>query len=170
MSRNLHVDSNDLTVSEFLYEFVEKYGEKRWVASTYDGNVGLLENYVHPYLGDKKLRNIRTKTVDDYYHYLLHNAEPPSHPGKPKRDRVSPSTIHDIHKVLRCAFNQAVRWEYIAKNPFVNATLPEHKQRKRLALTPEQIHRVLDFTDRPDIYDYYVIHCYTLCHSVSICV
>lgn len=159
MSRNLHVDRNDLTVSEFLYEFVEKYGEKRWVASTYDGNVGLIENYVHPYLGDKKLRNIRTKTVDDYYHYLLHNAEPPSHPGRPKRDRVPPSTIHDIHKVLRCAFNQAVRWEYIAKNPFVNATLPEHKEKKRLALTPEQIHRVLDFTDRPDIYDYYVIHC-----------
>lgn len=44
---------DDMTVSEFLYEFVEKYGAKRWVASTYDGNVGLLENYVHPYLGDK---------------------------------------------------------------------------------------------------------------------
>lgn len=82
---------------------------------------------MHPYLGNKKIRNIRTKTVDDYYHYLLHNAEPPSNTGKPKRDRVSPSTIHDIHKVICCAFNQAVRWEYIAKNPFVNATLPEHK-------------------------------------------
>lgn len=57
---------DDMTVSEFLYEFVEKYGAKRWVASTYDGNVGLLENYVHPYLGDKKLKSIRTKTVDDY--------------------------------------------------------------------------------------------------------
>ena len=55
---------DDMTVSEFLYEFVEKYGAKRWVASAYDGNVGLLENYVHPYLGDKKLKSIRTKTVD----------------------------------------------------------------------------------------------------------
>ena len=27
---------DDMTVSEFLYEFVEKYGAKRWVASTYD--------------------------------------------------------------------------------------------------------------------------------------
>ena len=44
---------DDMTVSEFLYEFVEKYGAKRWVASTYDGNVGLLENYVHPHLRDK---------------------------------------------------------------------------------------------------------------------
>ena len=79
--------------------------------------------------------------------------------GKPKREHISPSTIHDIHKVLRCAFNQAKKWEYIAKNPFLDATLPEHKEAKRDALTPEQLQRVLDFTDRTDIYDLYVMHC-----------
>lgn len=105
--QNTHVNHNDITVSEFLYEYIEKYGEKKWVASTYDGNVGLLENYVHPYLGDKKLRSIRTKTVDDFYYFLLHEAEPTTNMGKLKRDHISPSTIHDIHKVLRCAFNQA---------------------------------------------------------------
>ena len=157
--QNTHIDHNDITVSEFLYEFVEKYGEKKWAASTYDGNVGLLENYVHPYLGDYKLRNIRTKTVDDFYHFLLHEAEPATNIGKPKRKHISPSTIHDIHKVMRCAFNQAKKWEYIAKNPFLDATLPEYKESKRDALTPEQLQRVLDFTDRPDIYDLYLIHC-----------
>lgn len=95
VAQNIHIDRNDLTVSEFLYEFVEKYGEKKWVASTYDGNVGLLENYVHPYLGDKKLRSIRTKTVDDYYHFLLYTAEPVTNMGKPKRSglRRLPFTI-----------------------------------------------------------------------------
>lgn len=158
-AQNVHVDQNELTVQQFLQEFISKYGEKRWVASTYDGNVGLLENYVYPYLGDQKLRSVRTKTVDDFYHYLLYTAEPVSHMGRPKRERITTSMIHDIHKVLRCAFNQAVKWEYIAKNPFLNATLPEHKEKKRPALTPEQLHRVLEFTNRPDIYDYYVIHC-----------
>ena len=159
IAQNTHIDRNDLTVSEFLYEFIEKYGERKWVASTYDGNVGLIENYVYPYLGDQKLRNLRTKDVVDYYHYLLTKGEPVVHAGRPKRDKINPSLIHDIHKVLRCAFNQAVKWEYIAKNPFLNATLPEHKEKKRDALTPEQLHRVLEFTDRPDTYDYYMIHC-----------
>ena len=154
-----HVHHNDITVIEFLYEFIEKYGEKKWVASTYDGNVGLLENYVHPYWGDKKLRSIRTKTVDDFYHFLLNEAEPATNMGKPKREHISPSTIHDIHKVLRCAFNQAKKWEHIAKNPFFDAALPEHKEAKRDALTPEQLQRVLNFTDRTDIYDLYVMHC-----------
>ena len=105
------------------------------------------------------LRIRKVKTVDDYYHFLLFTAEPVTNVGKPKRERISPSLVHDIHKVLRCAFNQAVKWEYIAKNPFLNATLPEHKEKKRDALTPEQLHKVLEFTDRPDLYDYYMIHC-----------
>ena len=41
----------------------------------------------------------------------------------------------------------------------MDATLPEHKEAKRDALTPEQLQRVLDFTDRTDIYDLYVMHC-----------
>lgn len=150
---------NDMTVSEFLYEFIDKYGSKKWVASTYDGNTGLLENYVHPYLGDKKLRSIKTKTVDDYYHFLETEAEPATNMGKPMRDHITASTIHDIHKVLRCAFNLAVRWEYISKNPFLNATLPEHQEKERAVLTPEQVLKVLKFTCRPEYYDYYMIHC-----------
>lgn len=139
MAENTHVGRNNLTVSQFLYEFIEKYGEKKWVASTYDGNVGLLENYVHPYLGTQLIRNIRTKTVDDFYHFLLHNAEPAVSLNRVGRKKISASIIHDIHKVLRCAFNQAVKWEYIAKNPFLNTTLLDHHEKKRDALTPEQL-------------------------------
>lgn len=159
ISQNIHIDSNDLTVEQFLYDFIEKYGEKRWAASTYDGNVGLMENYVFPYLGDKKLSSIKTKTVDDYYYFLENEAEPVTNPGKPRREKIGTSTIIDIHKVLRCAFNKAVKWELIAKNPFLNATVPEHKEKQRGALTPEQLFKVLEFTDRPNVYDYYLIHC-----------
>lgn len=66
-------------------------GQKR-VASTYDGNTGLLENYVHPYLGDKKLRTVKTKTVDDYYHFLETEAEPATNMGRPM-----PGTHHSIY-------------------------------------------------------------------------
>lgn len=152
-------DKKDMTVSEFLYEFIEKYGAKKWVASTYDGNTGLLENYVNPYIGDKKLRSIKTKTVDDYYHFLETEAKPATNMGRPMRDHITASTIHDIHKVLRCAFNLAVRWDYISKNPFSNATLPEHQEKERVVLSPEQVLRVLKFTCRPDYYDYYMMHC-----------
>ena len=152
----------EMTVSEFLYEFIEKYGAKKWSASTYDGNIGLLENYVHPYIGDKKLFSLSTKMIDDYYHFLETEAEPATNMGKPTRERITASTIHDIHKVLRCAFNLAVRWDYRKKNPFLNVTLPEHKEKERVVLEPSQILKVLKFTCRTDNYDYYLIHCAVL--------
>ena len=147
VSQNIHIEQNDMTVSEFLHEFVQKYGEKRWVASTYDGNVGLLENYVYPYLGDKKLRSIRTKTVDDYYHFLLFEAEPVTNPGKPKREHLTTSIIHDIHKVLRCAFNQAVKWEMISRNPVLNATLPKCETKPREIWTADTLFHALELCD-----------------------
>lgn len=137
----------------------EQYGTKRWGASSFDGNIGLIKNYVRPYLGEKKLRSVKTKTVDDYYHYLETEAEPAMNMGKPMRDHITASTIHDLHKLLRCAFNLAVRWEYINKNLFINATLPEHEEKERVVLSSEQVLRVLKFTCRPEHYDYYTMYC-----------
>lgn len=152
----------EMTISEFLCEFIEKYGHKKWAASTYDGNVGLLESYVHPHIGDKKLLSLTTKMIDDYYDFLEKEAEPATNMGKPTREHITASTIHDIHKILRCAFNLAVRWDYRKKNPFLNATLPEHKEQERVVLEPNQILKVLKYTCRPDNYDYYLIHCAVL--------
>ena len=151
--------TRDITVKAFLLEFIKKYGEKKWVASTYEGNVGLINNYVIPYLGDMPLRSVRTKTVDDFYDYLMDEAEPVANLGRPKREKIAPSVIRDIHKVMRCAFNKAIKWDYISKNPFDNATVPEYTERERDALTPEQLHKILDYTDRPEDYTLYMMHC-----------
>ena len=121
--------------------------------------MALLENYVLPYWSEKKLKNIRTKTVDDFYGFLLKEAEPVVNLGGKPKKHLTARTVIALHRLLRCAFNRAVKWEYIGKNPFLNATPPEHKEKQRAALTPEQLCKVLDFTDRPEIYDYYVIHC-----------
>jgi len=157
--QNSQVERSNFTVREFLHEFVDKYGVLKWGNSSYTGNISLLENYVYPYLGDSELRSIRPKKIDDYYHYLLACVKPVTQQGKKQKAKIEASLIHSIHKVLRCAFNQAVKWEYIRDNPFYKATLPERKEKKRPALTPDQFHRVLEFTNRPEIYDYYVIHC-----------
>lgn len=143
------IDTNHLTVSDFLHEFVEKYGQKKWVASTYEASIGLMDNYIHPYIGFKKLLSIKTKTIDDYYHFLETQAKPASAIGKAPKEHITASTIHDVHKLLHCAFNLAVRWDYIHKNPAINATVPEHHEKERATLSPEQVLKVLDFTHRP---------------------
>lgn len=91
----------EMTISEFLYEFIEQYGYKKWAASTYDGNVGLLENYVHPHIGDKKLLSLTTKMIDDYYDFLEKEAEPAMNMGKPTREHITASTIHELQTLFQ---------------------------------------------------------------------
>mgnify|MGYP002627791870 FL=1 len=79
--------------------------------------------------------------------------------GRQRREHVTVSTVHDIHKVVRCAFNLAVKWDYISTNPFIKATLPEHREQERKVLEPEQVLKILDFTCRKEYYDYYLMHC-----------
>ncbi len=48
-----------------------------------------------------------------------------------RNEYLSCHIVREVHKLLRSAFNQAVKWELMSKNPCLNATLPkeEHKTR-----------------------------------------
>lgn len=153
------IEYTKITVEEYLKEFIEKYGKKKWVSSTMQGNIGLLQNYVYPYLGDVQLKKVKVKTIDDYYDFLMNECTPAANMGKPKRERVGNSIIFDIHKVLRCAWNQAIKWELVGDNPFLKATLPEHKKHQREILTPNEIDYLMKQTNDPTDYDMYVLHC-----------
>jgi len=61
------------TVKEFLYDFVCLYGdgEKNWGVSTYDGNTGLIANYINPLIGDVKIQDITPRYADQFYKHLL---------------------------------------------------------------------------------------------------
>ena len=40
------------TITEFLYDFVSLYGEKKWGVSMYDSQTALIANYINPIIGD----------------------------------------------------------------------------------------------------------------------
>lgn len=158
-AKGIRVEYDDKTIAAFLCDFVETYGRKRWGAATYKSNIGMMNNYILPHLGEIELQKLTTKQVDEYYSFLENDAEPVANLGAPTRKRVSPSVIRDIHKFMRCAYNQALRWELVMKNPFANANVPDYKPKVREILTPSQIMKLLDFTDRPNCYELYTLHC-----------
>ena len=76
----------------------------------------VIRNYIIPIIGDTKLSEINTRFMEKYYQTLL---KTPSviNPifGKRLNETVGTSTIRDIHKLLRSAFDQAVKWELMEK-------------------------------------------------------
>ena len=133
------------TLSDFLDEYVSLYGVSTWAPSTFDGHKSLIENYIKPIIGDVKLDDISPRMMTKFYKDLQTVQTVPRY-GRPDGELISPRTIREIHKLLRNAFNQAVKWEIMARNPAQNATVPKVEKHER------------DIWDAP-----------TLFHAIEIC-
>lgn len=58
------------TIAEFLKDFVTMYGETQWSVSTYDGNTGLINNYVNPIIGHLPIQDFNARSADKYIQVL----------------------------------------------------------------------------------------------------
>lgn len=135
---------NNQKVSDFLYDFVSTYREKKWGVSMYDSQTALIANYINPIIGDMEVQDITTRVVDKYIQTLQKTPSVSRKNRKARTEFVTNSTIEKIIKLLRCAFKQAVRWELIGKNPFDNVVLPKTEYKKRDIWDAETIRLALD--------------------------
>lgn len=110
--KELEVVNEDITFRDFLKIFVNLYGTSKWSPNTFSSKVGSIRNYINPYIGDWKLNEITTKKLSKYYNDLLSVPEVPQSNRKPSGRCVQPANIKKIHDIIRCALNQAIRWEY----------------------------------------------------------
>lgn len=144
--------SPDITVREFLEVYVRVYGTATWALSTYASKCSTIEHYINPYIGDWKLREVTTGMLSEYYNMLLSVPEAPKGNRKPSGRCVQPSGVKKIHDVIRSAFNQALRWEYLAqgaRNPAELATLPKDKKRRRKVWTVDVFREAVAKADDP---------------------
>ena len=138
------IPPSELTVKDFLRDFVELYGTKRWGLSVYASNNGLISNYINPLIGDEIVQDINRRSVDQFIQ-KLQKTPPIETPYRHARtDFVTPCTIEKIIKLMRCAFHQAVRWDIIGKNPFEDAILPKREKKVRAIWTADIIRDALN--------------------------
>ena len=140
----IFIPPNNQTVSEFLHDFVVLYGEKKWSMSTYDSNTGLIANYINPLIGDVAIQQVNTRFVDQFNRTLEKTKPVVNRNRKPKDESLPAQTRDKIHKLLSCAFKQAVKWEIIQKNPFEFSMYTRPKYKKRDIWNAEMIRTALD--------------------------
>lgn len=135
------------TVKDLMSEYVPLYGKEHWALSHYAKNMSLINNYINPLIGDTKLNDINTRFLEKLYQSM---AQMPGHINpisKKANEHISPSTIRDIHKLLRSAFQQAVKWELMDKNPAAFATTPKCKRKEREIWTAETVMYALEICE-----------------------
>lgn len=84
------IPPSSVTVAEFLKDFVELYGSKRWGLSACTGNVRLIENYVNPILGEHNVQDVSRWVVDgvDGFVQKFQKTSPVSTPTRSARTEM----------------------------------------------------------------------------------
>ena len=142
------------TLDELLKEYVDLYGRAKWSMSTYQGNTSLIHNYISPIIGEMKLSDITPRVIEKYYQRLLKTrAVPRQNFGREAKSTeirlVSNSIVHEIHKLLRSCFTQAMKWELIERNPCTNATVPKKVSTPRNIWDAETLFKAIELCDNP---------------------
>lgn len=120
------------------------YGINTWAMSTYDARRGIIDNYILPLIGDVKLDDITPRMMDKFYQSLLTVKMKPRPYQKNPDACLSARSVKEIHKLLRSAFNQAVKWELLSRNPVVNCTLPKAVEKEREIWSAETLFTALE--------------------------
>ena len=134
-------------ISGLMDEYVTLYGKEHWSLGYYSKCLSLINNYIKPLIGDVKLNEVNTRFLEKFYQSMLNMPGTINPATGKKTEHISTSTVRDVHKILRSAFQQALKWELMDKNPAAVATLPKHKAVKRDIWTAETVKYALDVCD-----------------------
>ena len=135
------------TLKELMEEYFSIYGVNNWAISTYEAKRGVYYHYIEPIIGDMKLDDISTHVLDNYYQNLLKVKPVATKYHKPKAETLTPHTVREVHKMLRNAFNQAVKWELMSKNPAIYATVPKEDHAVRDIWTADTLIKALELCE-----------------------
>lgn len=119
----------DLTFEIYSEIFLSKYCDGNISLVTINNYKGLLK-YILPFLGKEKLNKITPVNLDIMYQKLRKGIK-----GK--------NFMYDYYKLINVMFNQAVKWEFIDRNPNLKAHKPRKEVVERKFYDLEQVNKLL---------------------------
>jgi len=123
----------ELTFQQYSEIFIKKHCE---------GNIGLvtINNYkrllrnILPLIGSYKLSKITPAMLDTMYQKLKKGQK-----GK----ELSYNSMYDYYKLVNAMYNQAIKWEFVEKNPNLKAHKPKKEKIERKFYDLEQVNELL---------------------------
>jgi hypothetical protein len=124
------VIGSNATLEEFLVEWWDTYAATHLRPNTLATYTTLLDKWIVPYLGRKRLREITRETIDNYAARL-------------RVDGAGAPTINRALGVLQGVFHRAVEWRRLAWNPVVGVRRVAHSRAETIdARTPETVEAI----------------------------
>lgn len=126
-----------LTFAAFVEIWREKYGTGQLGKATLENYLFHLNGRIIPAIGHKKLEDIKTMHLVDLMQELENGSRKDGQEGK-----LSPGTVHYIHRAIRNVFNRAVEWKLIKSNPMDGLKKPKLETRDLDVYTQEETNHI----------------------------
>lgn len=138
------------TMEKWLWAWFENYVDKNVKLSTKVSYEGIIKNNLIPYIGQIKLAELKKVDIEKMYHALLASGRADGKGG------LSIKTVQNVALVLHKALDEAMKCEYIPKNPADIATVPtyrseNHPKKEIIVLSKQAQKALMDVCDN-DVY------------------
>lgn len=125
----LDLSAARLTVAAFLGRWLE-VSRDRVKPRTHHRYGELIRLHVNPVIGAIQLTKLRPLHVEELYGLL-------------RKRGLSGTTVLQVHRILHAAFNQAVKWQLLERNPTDAVKAPRKSSQEAASLVAEQIPTLL---------------------------
>jgi integrase len=136
MNNGGYIEPSRLSVAEFLRKWLDDCAKPNVAGKTFERYEQLVVGHLNPAIGHIPLGKLHPLHIQDLYGKKL------EHGRKDGRGGLSPQSVVHLHRVLRTALNQAVKWQMLARNPADAVEPPRAPRREMRALVPR--HRDFD--------------------------
>ncbi len=129
LNRSEYREPTALTVAEYLDLWLRDYVRPNLRVRTAEGYGTIIRKHVLPYLGHIRLADLSARHIQSYYASLL--------------DRLSAQTIKHHHTLLHRAFEIAITWELLDRNPTQRVRTPKPSPSPARTLSTDEVRRLL---------------------------
>ena len=160
-------EDSSITLGEWLGRWLEDYKKPTLRQSTFTGYSKDIANHILPYLGSKRITQLKTAEIQKHYNRLLESGRIQDN-GKGKG--LSNATVRSIHMILREALDSAVREGLIPKNPADGTSPPKIYRNEKQVLTKDQLETFMKLIEGDEEwYDFFYTEIITGMRQGEIC-
>jgi integrase len=121
-----------MSVGEFLDRWLADYAKPKVSPKTLERYQEMIGGHIRPALGSFRLNKLSPLHIQAFYSQALANGR------KDGKGGLSAQSVVHFHRVLKKAFDQAVKWQLLARNPVQGVEPPRSQRQEMRALDENQ--------------------------------
>lgn len=133
------IDSKNINVRQYFNYWYEQHCLTKLAPTTYESYRRNLDNYILEELGYIRLEDLQPMHLQSFY-------------TKCSKNGLSNKTILYFHRIIHCALNQAMKWQFIIRNVADCVDTPKPKKYNAKFLNDKEVLELINVITNTELY------------------